>query len=417
MSFSIGLASPAPNFYSPGDLVCGTVSLDAASDAAIESVAITFSGYSNVTIGPNQGQVAPKPPVRGSSHTIFRHQQFLQGPHWCGKGTSVWPFRFVLPKHVRLEMAPSGDSEPFCQSPWRSTHDAEVTYLPPSMRCAGAFVCSIEYILVARLIRPPHAHLFGSEDLTARRALRVRPGWQSDVPYACMRSTEPSLFEHEVPTKSCPSPRMNWFSSKPGSDSGVSTCPESSDMVLFCVQVPSIMDVRNLALNKFNISAISKSAITFRQQIRISRYRIELAVHTKVRTETATQAEVGVIVLSEGSMTMDIQNHANASCPQTTAAHRWHGHALAENEVAAIPLSIAHKRICDLPPEFASLDIFRAYTLNYSFRLQYGSIKARFENRDIPISIADGTLKKVENQHTASNIVDTPPSYAHVLEG
>lgn len=415
MSFSIGLASPAPHFYSPGDLVCGTVSLDAVSDAAIESVAITFSGYSNVTIGPNQGQVAPKPTARRSDHTLFRHQQLLQGSHRCGKGNSVWPFRFRLPNHVQLEIVPNGSCEPFCQSPWRSPHDAEVTVLPPSMRCAGVFTCSVEYVLVARLIRPPHAHLFGNEDLTARRTLRVRPGRLSDVPYVCMGNTKTLLFQHEIPMKSCPSVAKNWFVSKTRSESGVSASPTSSE-VFFCVQIPSIMDVRNLASNKFTISATSDSASAIRQQIQISRYRIELAVHTRVRTETARHAETGVIVLMEGTTTTEIRKQrANGFHPQTPATHGGHEHELAEDEVAAIPLTIAHKQICDLPPEFACLNIFRAYTLNYCFRLQYGSTKASFENRDIPISIADGTLTKAQEQHMPRDIADTPPSYEHAV--
>lgn len=417
MSLSICLASPTPDFYSPGDVVCGTVSLDAGSDATIESVAITFSGYSDVALGPEPSQIAPKTTARRSGYLLFRQQQLLQGAHWCEKGISAWPFQFVLPKYGRLEMSTVEAAEPVCQSPWRSLHDVEASFLPPSMRSTSAFACSIEYVLVARLLRPPQAHLFGGQDLTARRTVRVRPGRLSDFPYACMSKTDMSVFQHELPARACPSIAKKLFSSRKGSDPGSLDSSSSDEVVLFCVRVPSILNVRNLASNKFAIFAISNSTVATRQEIRVNRYRVELAIHTRARTETAKQSEVGVIVLAEGSMTTQIRQDCHISvCPQNITRPILAEHTIAEGDLTAIPLSVPHKQICDLPPEFASVNIFRAFTLNYLFQLQHGSVKVSVEGRAIPTSVADGTLKTAHPLQVPPDTFDVPPSYEGDLD-
>ncbi|ETN37497.1 uncharacterized protein HMPREF1541_07119 [Cyphellophora europaea CBS 101466] len=405
MSLSVELPTAVSHAYRSGDTVCGTVTLGVDHGGMIESVAIILSGCTSTNACPVSGNIASRPTASQSKCLLFRQHILLRGPGWCQKGTSAWPFTFTIPQHSSFELAEDSNPHPTGNSPWRSAWDAESYPLPPSMRYIGSFSCSVEYTLLARVIRPPQAHLFGNEDLTVRLPIRFRPQAPlgSSLPPAALE--EASVFYLKIPLKQRQSAAMKIMGGRGHTDKAVLEDRRSEDVVVFGVNVPVRLNVRNWAANIVSVFATSTIPSPEKQQLFVKNYRLQLMIHTKVRAGGLPYSKVDTIVLAEGSLAVPVKAEHRCVTDANDGLHH------STDSPTAISFLNVHREVRDLPPEFSSSSIFRAYTLSFRSQLRFGDIKSTFDQSQIPISLVDGEDRERRPSLMTVDPHEAPPSY------
>jgi hypothetical protein len=101
MAFRIVLSHHASAPFLPGDLVCGVVKLVATSEGWSESVSISYTGRTVVSLTQNAGEMVISPATYGSCGYLFRQNLILQKEnHLHEKETYAWPFAFHIPHHA-----------------------------------------------------------------------------------------------------------------------------------------------------------------------------------------------------------------------------------------------------------------------------------------------------------------------------
>lgn len=177
MSLTVILSNDISKTLEPGHIVCGVVKFLADAESYIESVAISFTGQTIVSLA--EQNTADSSATPSSCGILFRLHLILERErHIPNKGTTMWPFAFRIPSYATF--APGSNqylpTEFFeDEAPWRASSDAETLSLPPSMFFRADFTCAVHYGLHARLIRPPSLHLVGKQDLSAYASVRLRP--------------------------------------------------------------------------------------------------------------------------------------------------------------------------------------------------------------------------------------------------
>ena len=164
MALSIELPDPSVPSYSPNDLLCGVVKLHTASIfQPCESLCITLQGTIRTSVRQNDDQLVDKQASTHQSSQAFlirRSVLVARDTELVPTGAHCWPFSFIVPAQVDVNMGfnsanPLGDGFE-AEAPWKGVIDGGHHPLPPSMTFRHTkFSGAIEYVLVARLIRPP----------------------------------------------------------------------------------------------------------------------------------------------------------------------------------------------------------------------------------------------------------------------
>ncbi|KIW69875.1 hypothetical protein PV04_02195 [Phialophora macrospora] len=172
------LLSPTDGEYRPGSAVRGTVFLTSLTTIAIDSISVTLTGSSRVTLTQNYGDLNVSNSDYHSRVVLFQRNAVLYtGGKWTHQaGQYSWEFEIEVPSNV--ERRDGHDLQcPFLAgriAP-QGTADAEKRHLPPSMlyTCRG-FGCQVEYVLEATLMSPADSAL-RVKTLTAKTNILLQP--------------------------------------------------------------------------------------------------------------------------------------------------------------------------------------------------------------------------------------------------
>lgn len=311
MSFIIVLSN---NFYralEPGHLLCGIVKFTTEAETYVESVAISFTGQTIVSLS--------QPSTTNSAHThqscgiLFRLNLVLQGEkRLCRKGTQTWPFAFLVPSHASF--APGGHfsstAEHFdCELPWRGSSDAETLRLPPSMSYNAAFMCSVQYGLHARLLRPPTSHLFGSHNLSVYASVKLNPSsTASSMPYNLGGGSFQPI-DHNLggakPWRFGLLPKLP-FKPRISNERKSSISQNESKKLMLRVHIPKTLNPRcDLPVRMF-LCAIPSDSGQHSDGVFLKSFSLDLIIHTRVRVESRQETENRALNLIRGSQQKEI---------------------------------------------------------------------------------------------------------------
>lgn len=311
MSLIIVLSNNLYRALEPGDLLCGIVKFTADTENYVESVTISFTGQTIVSL--SQPSTTNSAYTHPSCGILFRLHLVLQGEQQLhSKGTQSWPFAFLVPSHATF--APGGHfsstREYFdCESPWRGSSDAETLLLPPSMSYKTGFTCSVQYRLHARLARPPTAHLFGSRDLSVHASVKLS---SSSMASNMLRNMNGGHFLHidrtlgeAKPWKLGVRPRLPFTRGNSDERKGWEFQDESQKPMLR-VFVPKTLNPRCDLPVRMLLCAIPPDSGGHRDGVFLKNFCLDLLIHTRVRAKSRQEVDNRVLTLIRGSQQKEI---------------------------------------------------------------------------------------------------------------
>jgi Arrestin (or S-antigen), N-terminal domain len=426
MALSIVTSHHGSQTLRPGQLVCGVVKLETTSESYSESISISFTGHSSVSVIPESGNMAGLQAIRRSCAYLFRRHSILQKEkQLLRKGTYAWPFAFRIPLYATFACSNEGHSinDYFnCESPWRGSFDAESLPLPPSTHHSGKVDCFVRYTLHARLIRPPTAHLFSSSDLAACEDVKIGPLLSqidrtlicSDWPYNTFRRHFPACTSRRAP------PLKSIFQkSKERTVRVPQDVTDTAADIYFQAMIPKVVNVRAHSPVRIFVYATSSKPAGTQNKINIKSFRIDLVIHTKARVDSTQVVENQSIILGQGTCTIPLFPHTpEFDHDSDSSREAKYNHSSVHNDdrgfqdrrmnftcLEGVTISsLGH----EMPPEFSTYNIFRAYTLKFKFKIRYGKVNFTFEEQGVPVKLVDEDNKlepQPQNIATSDSVV------------
>ena len=413
MSFNIVLSNNLHRALEPGDLLCGIVKFKANAENYVESVTISLTGQTIVSL--SQPSTTNSPYTQPSCGVLFRLHLILQGePQLHRKGTQTWPFAFLVPSHAAF--APGGHFSAAtkyfdCESPWRGSDDAETLPIPPSMSYKAGFSCSVHYGLHARLVRPPTAHLFGSRDLSVYKPVRLgqssmvsnMPINMNGDPFQCIDRTL-----GEIKSWKFGLPRLPFMPGTRNEHKG-SKFQDRSQKPSLRVSIPKILNTRCDLPVRMLLGSIPSDSGQCHDGVFLKSFCLDLMIHTRVRDELRQEMDNRSLILIRGSQQMEIPYLPKLTdstliaifqCPDNENHHiNTYLEVSDQNENSVClegePMSAI---ITDIPPEFCTYNIFRSYSLRFQLQLRYGKTSTTISEQGIPITISDTQTSDASNE-------------------
>ncbi|EXJ72441.1 uncharacterized protein A1O5_04945 [Cladophialophora psammophila CBS 110553] len=181
MSLSISLSNNDRKPFRPGSMLLGVVKLVTHDDQPIGDLAIAFTGRASVLLIHSYGDMTTSRRDYKSVGYLFSqllnlHQGNKHDTHL--KGNYMWPFAFQIPLCATPRLvSPLGSKDKDCfppEEPWKNDYDGVNQHpLPPSMAYSGPYLCSIEYLLHAKLTQPGRASVLLNRGLNAVKKVTV----------------------------------------------------------------------------------------------------------------------------------------------------------------------------------------------------------------------------------------------------
>lgn len=399
MALSIELSTQQSSCFEPTDILCGVVRLRTPADGEpCEALYITLQGLSKVRLRQTGDDIGNKYEKPSSQGVLIEKSVLLVGATDLQlAGNHCWPFSFELPSYVGRSEGYNSDSSGALfntTSPWKGTVDAGHHPLPPSMYHfqQTGFNCAVEYVLSARLIRPPYALRSLRHNLTTVETITLRPrprsqtktdGQQESVQdihanfslknnksklskilgYSCLRS------HHETET--------------------------TAGGLCLRVSLPTVIHTTDSTPIPISIHATcGASGPHVAEQVHIEKFIVQIAVHTRVRAGAQQEAQTTILSLCERSLNVALQSkESHASGPNIDNPSKSDGgdhlpspsHRNLDDCMGALIRSALRQH--EIVPEFATYNIFRAYSLRLYMRFRARGQTFSFRRKDIPLSI------------------------------
>jgi hypothetical protein len=412
MALSIILSQDASTVYTPGSVVSGTVKLTAATEQAIESVTIFFTGQCKVLLIHSRGDmVISRTDYRSCGHLFSQHLTLYRGKYTHREGTYMWPFAFRIPTfaHPTFLPGPDGRGNFFeRKAPWRGTNYPEPHPLPPTLDYRGAFLCSVEYALHATLVRPPNSYIFSRNNLDASKRILVqcaRAQRALELPTGSLHHIRQRTF-HIQSLERTTSHQRRILSSLGHAAKRAISSPEIPQLSFtLSIFVPKVLEEKSDKPIPILISATHHRQRQGSQcgpedvdvalpVIQVKHFALFIIVHTHVRAGCHELSEKKKLSLGTGAceIPMAKEHPVSGLLDSSNESPLLNGNVVNLGDVANIRVDPVR-----IIPEFSTYNIFRAYSLELKFHLVCGGKSMKFEFRDITVDILpDVATSRVE---------------------
>jgi hypothetical protein len=402
MALSIILSQDASTVYTPGSVVSGTVKLTAATEQAIESVTIFFTGQCKVLLIHSRGDmVMSRTDYRSCGHLFSQHLTLYRGKYTHREGTYMWPFAFRIPTfaHPTFLPGPDGRGNFFeRKAPWRGTNYPEPHPLPPTLDYQGAFLCSVEYVLHATLVRPPNSYISLRNNLDVSKRILVqcaRAQQALELPAGSLHHIRQRTF-HIQSLERTTSHQRRILSSLGHAAKRAINSPEIPQLSFtLSVFVPKVLEEKSDKPIPILISATHHRQRQGSQCgpedvdvalpiIQVKHFALFVIVHTHVRAGCHELSEKKKLSLGTGACEIPVakEHPVNGLLDSSNESPLSNGNLVNLGDVANIrvdPIRII--------PEFSTYNIFRAYSLELKLHLVCAGKSMKFEFRDITVDI------------------------------
>jgi hypothetical protein len=402
MALSIILSQDASTVYTPGSVVSGTVRLTAATEQAIESVTIFFTGQCKVLLIHSRGDmVISRTDYRSCGHLFSQHLTLYRGKYTHRKGTYIWPFAFQIPTFAHPTSLPSPDGRGNffeCKAPWRGTNYPEPHPLPPTLDYHGAFLCSVEYVLHATLVRPPNSYIFFRNNLDVSKRISVqcsRAQRVLELPTGPLHHIRQRTFHIQSFERQTLHQRRILSSLGHAAKRAINS-PEIPQLSFtLSIFVPKVLEGKSDKPIPILISATHHPQRQGSQcspedvdvalpVIQVKHFALFVIVHTHVRAGCHELSEKKKVSLGTGTCEIPIakEHLVSGSLDLSNESPLSNGNLVNLGDVANIRVSPVR-----IIPEFSTCNIFRAYSLELKFHLVCGGKSMKFEFRDITVDV------------------------------
>ena len=409
MSLTIRLSQVSKTNYAPGDWIGGVVRYTAAkTDEDLECIGISFSGTTTAQVTRNNTDMVTSSSVhKVSKGCLFRQYVNLEHTKKLhGSGTFAWPFLFRIPPTAVYKEGYNNDSEAAATStgsPWKGEDDAEAHPLPPSFCYKNAFSCSVQYQLCAKLTRLPSSILQGQCNLTTSCEVRILP--RLHVPRHDLESfghrTQKYFCNFEISHRT----KLQALAMKArqlGHFSSTQPCCQSGSIqlritvpkvIIACSQAPIIPSVELTCSGCEHLAQV--------ETVRVKSFTFDLVSLTEVRAGVHTATQVQNLNLCRSTFTLpvfasdDLRDRPD-DVPGCGGTLEGDGRAARE----------AFRRSRAVP-EFATYNIFRAYTTKFKISIDFKGKTLSFQQQNIPVQVVD----YADDMGTLNGQSSPPPVY------
>lgn len=399
--------------YAPGDLVCGVVRLHAKSDhEPCESLYITLEGQISVSLKrPHDGFVNHQSSSHLSSQAFLIKRTILlvSATDLQPAGNHCWPFSFKLPLFTDSGTGYDSAHPGHCfeaTSPWKGSVDTEHHPLAPSMRCLihSGMLCTVDYILAARLVRPPASLALSLQNLCNTQQLKIRS--QNINTNIGTGGILQSIELNSIITHRCN--RLRSFL-RPLCSQNQPPVSSVTGRVHLEIRLPTTINLRDTAPIPITVQTVYIGRDhCVNEQLEIRRLSIQLKACTMVRVGEEHQSRTATMPLYEGQFILPLKHDTSYSYSHDKF---WPGQDSParftttqdmdlETRIGRAVREALHKH--EIVPEFASYNIFRAYSLQLTVRLRLCHRTITFNRDRIPLSLP---------MSAASETYERAPSY------
>ncbi|KIX95746.1 uncharacterized protein Z520_08454 [Fonsecaea multimorphosa CBS 102226] len=403
MTLTISFSHDESKPLTPGSMVLGVVKFMNYEDQVIESLSLTFKGQTSVFLNQYYGDlVSPRTEYASKSYLFSRHLDLYSGECIQHKGNYAWPFALRIPLFAAPRSVPSWSKELFNpKHPWKGDLALQPHPLPPSMQQNGKFVCTIQYILEAKLVhRPPPTNNSESKgrEVKSSRTVSVQnlemPGHSApglNYPYVSHRHTVrcplgesshwpvrrllPMLHKKQPPTE----PEMN---------------------LCFSVLLPKKLELKEHQTLSIPTSCTMNSSTATEElasltvdaspDLVIHSFKLSLFQQTHVRAGCHTGLSTKCILARKGSCRVPI-SRISKSVSETAIDTPTTFVNLCDIVDLSVPVEI-------LASDFSTYNIARCHTLEVSFSLEYRGKKYKFTLRRVPIRVGPRSGGELERR-------------------
>jgi hypothetical protein len=365
MEFQIVL-DKTKSVYGPGDVVQGTVLLDAKSDVAAREINITFTGECKTRLKMGRSDLK-------SRAVLFQYEQNLYKANYTFSAAKrfEWPFSFTFP---RTPQSRDLDFQFKQKDSWQYN---STCHLPPSFsyddsKLQGTLQGDIEYKLEAHLLKPQTTFSLSPYRFRAEKVLVFAPARDEETPSAqpslkttvwrVLSSPPPDVPFFDLHNLPPPSPQSRWtmrrrvrsvFSSKPSASSFGITTSLPQQLIqgsMFPIRVK--VDHLPQSSTTDDIPAVYLRGLSVSATVTTSG-RAEANFRRWVSLESDEQQALA----SENNLDMLLYDEITSLGPGTTP----------------VELGRLFSLRCFLAPDFHGYNLRRTYTLRLKLILQCGN--------------------------------------------
>lgn len=413
MALSIILSQDASTVYTPGSVVSGTVKLTAATEQAIESVTIFFTGQCKVLLIHSRGDmIMSRTDYRSCGHLFSQHRTLYRGKYTHREGTYMWPFAFRIPTFAYPTFLPGPDGRGNFferKPPWRGTNYPEPHPLPPTLDYHGAFLCSVEYVLHATLVHPPNSYIFFRNNLDVSKRILVqctRAQRVLELPTGSPHHIRQRTF-HIQPLEPTTSHQRRILSSLGHAAKRAISSPDIPQLSFtLSIFVPKVLEEKSDKPIPILLSVTHNRQRQGSQcspedvdvalpVIQVKHFALFVIVHTHVRAGCHELSEKKKLSLGTGACEIPVtkEHLASGLLDSSNDSPLSNGNLVNLGDVANIRVDPVR-----IIPEFSTYNIFRAYSLELKLHLVCGGKSMKFEFRDITVDILpDVVTSRVES--------------------
>ena len=384
--------------YAPGDLICGVVRLHAKGDHELcESLYITLQGQMSVSIKRSDDGF-----INHQNNSHFSSQAFLikktillaSATDLQSTGNHCWPFCFKLPSFTDSSTGYDSAHPGHCfeaVSPWKGSVDAEYHPLPPSMKYFGhsGLVCTVDYMLAARLVRPPSSLALSRQNSCTTHHINVR---SRNIGSGNSIRKKSQLIELDSIIRCSGTGLRSML--RPLFSQNQQTGSSVAGKLHFEVKLPTTFNLQDTAPISIKLyTAYTSNDLPIGEQVEVKKFSIHLAACTMVRVGNRQQTRATIMPLYEGRFILPLKpdiasssNHDKISAEQLSSTR----FLTVRDRDLEFQIGKAMRqalRKYEVVPEFASYNIFRAYSLQLTVRLRIGDQNITFTRDQIPVSV------------------------------
>lgn len=391
MSLTIRISQESKTHYVPGDWIGGVVCYTTAkTDEDLGSLGISFAGTTTAHMTSNNTDMVTSSSVhKASKGCLFRQYVSLHRTKKLqGSGTFAWPFVFRIPDTAAYKEGYNADSEEVTSSPgtpWKGENDAEAHPLPPSFCYRSGFLCSVQYQLCVKLIRLPCSILQGQSNLSALREIRIRPViCSSSRDLESLRQAKRKFFcNFEISHKTM-FQALTMKARQLGHFATSHPCCQTGSLHLR-MSLPRVIETNSEApiTPSIKLSCLGCEHVAQIATVRVKSFTLDLVSVTKVRAGNNCATQVQNLNLCRSTFTLPVSINDG---PGTESDRRRQSVEVMEGlgEVAREAL-----RKSRAVSEFATFNIFRAYTLKFKISIEFAGKTLSFQQQNIPVQVVD----------------------------
>ena len=391
MSLTIRTSQESKTHYAPGDWIGGVVCYTTAkTDENLGSLGISFAGTTTARVTSNNTDMVTSSSVhKASKGCLFRQYVSLHRTKKLqGSGTFAWPFVFRIPHTAAYKEGYDADSEEAHSSrgtPWKDENDAEAHPLPPSFCYRSGFSCSVQYQLCVKLIRLPCSILQGQSNLSALCDIRIRPVICSlPMDLESLQQAKRKFFcNFEISHKTM-FQALTMKARQLGHFATSHPCCQTGSLHLR-MSLPRVIETNSEAPipPSIKLTCLGCEHVAQIATVHVKSFTFDLVSVTKVRAGDNCATQVQNLNLCRSTFTLPVSIEEG---PGTESDRIRQSVEVMEGLGKVAREALRKSRAV---PEFATFNIFRAYTLKFKISIEFAGKTLSFQQQKIPVQVVD----------------------------